>query len=261
MNLLKLLFLTTIFLFGYIDSDIDGVEDGDDLCPNTPFDKIVDENGCDEENRYLGSLTLQVSNSWQIDANNTFSNYGFSAYYSYSNFSFSLSNSQQSSFDNMNNQSNYRGDLYIDVGYGFKTDKSKTKFTIGSKIATGDESISTGENDYYGSILFNYITNYNLSLFSNLSYTLMGDSPNTDYQNSFSYSFGVNYIITPNWYSSILYSFSDSIYRDSVDSQSISWYNSYQINQDYFVALNYNYGVDELSFDHAIKLYLGVTFE
>jgi hypothetical protein len=33
-------------LFAYVDSDMDGVEDKDDLCPNTLMTDLVDLNGC-----------------------------------------------------------------------------------------------------------------------------------------------------------------------------------------------------------------------
>lgn len=262
MNLLKLFLITNLLLFGYVDSDIDGVADEDDLCPDTPFDKLVDENGCDKDNIYWGFLRLQISNSWQIDNDNIFSNYGISSYYNYNNISFSISNSQQSSLDNNNNQSNYRGDLYIDIGYLFEVDnKTETKLTFGSKIAKADDEVGTGENDYYISLMLNHIVNDNLSLFSNISYTLVGDSSTINYQNSFGYSLGFSYITSSNWYSSISYNQATSIYPNTLDSKSISLYNSYRLTKEYFLGLNYNYVVDELSYDHIVTLSLGVNFE
>ena len=41
-----LFFVLLISLFAYVDSDFDGVEDEADKCPNTPFDILVDLDGC-----------------------------------------------------------------------------------------------------------------------------------------------------------------------------------------------------------------------
>ncbi len=43
--LLTLLFLTTSS-YAYTDTDFDGVEDGYDLCPQTPLSDLVDRDGC-----------------------------------------------------------------------------------------------------------------------------------------------------------------------------------------------------------------------
>ena len=44
--LATLLFLGATALMAFTDSDLDGVEDAKDKCPNTPFMDIVDLNGC-----------------------------------------------------------------------------------------------------------------------------------------------------------------------------------------------------------------------
>ena len=42
-NLIFSLALVNTLLIGYEDSDIDGVDDSIDLCPDTSFDKLVDK--------------------------------------------------------------------------------------------------------------------------------------------------------------------------------------------------------------------------
>ncbi len=264
MTLLKLmlsLLLSSSFLFAYIDNDLDGVEDKYDQCPNTSFDALVDKYGCPPNEKYLGSLTLQIQNSWQFDTNNSFSNYGVALYYSYDNFSFSFSNAQQSTIDANNQTAQYTGDLYVDMGYKFQTQNLESKLSIGSKIATANENIGTGENDYYASFSLNYLLNNNFALFSKVNYTFVGDEPSIDYQNSLGYSVGMAYLLSDKWYSSLTYYGANSIYRDGVDYESLSWYNSYSLSSDYFLGLNYNYGLDELSFTHMLTLSLGATFE
>ncbi len=41
-----LILLGSSLLFGFSDSDLDGVDDSLDRCPNTPISDIVDKNGC-----------------------------------------------------------------------------------------------------------------------------------------------------------------------------------------------------------------------
>ena len=66
-----LLFSST--LFAYQDYDIDGVEDSLDLCPNTPFDVLVNKNGCPNDGektklgKYLGRLTFKIGSDMSID--------------------------------------------------------------------------------------------------------------------------------------------------------------------------------------------------
>ena len=45
-KLLLLPFALASLLLAYEDSDLDGVIDADDRCPNTPFSELVDINGC-----------------------------------------------------------------------------------------------------------------------------------------------------------------------------------------------------------------------
>jgi len=45
-RVLLLLILIVFNLYGYTDTDLDGVDDSIDKCPNTPFTDLVDKNGC-----------------------------------------------------------------------------------------------------------------------------------------------------------------------------------------------------------------------
>ncbi len=46
LRLLLIMLLSAFFLYGYVDSDLDGVDDSVDKCPNTPFSDLVNESGC-----------------------------------------------------------------------------------------------------------------------------------------------------------------------------------------------------------------------
>ena len=265
MKIFSLIFLLSFLnsqVLAYEDSDIDGIEDNIDLCPDTSFDKIVDSNGCPENEMYKGILSLEFSNEISIDEeNNKINNYSFLGNYAYKEWSFSLSNTQQTTYNNDNNRAFNSGDLYLNLSYQFSNDKFQNAISFGTKIAMANENIGTGENDYFSSIDINYFINEKITLLSQISYTLTGDSSSTNYQNSLAYSLGTGYMLNNYWYSSLSYDYAKSIYTNSPNYQSFSLLNSYDFYEDYFVSINYTYGIDELSYPHTFSLTLGVSFE
>ena len=247
-------------LHAFEDDDIDGVANSDDLCPDSSFEDIVDERGCVEDDSYWGKLSLSLGSDINID-DSTGVDYNFFASYNYREWDFSIYSSQQTSYDTNNNASSSEGDLYLSMGYSFDIKKLSTKLTLGSKIATGSDDISTGESDYFGNLTLNYLLNSQIALFSQLSYTQTGDSSDIEYRDPFGYSFGLGYMINSQWYSSLSYQVSESIYTQTDNYQAISLFNSYNFSKDFFATLNYTRGLDDLSYDHTISLKLGVNFE
>ena len=254
------LLLIALQLHAFEDDDIDGVENSKDLCPNTSFEDTVDEHGCAENRDYFGKVTLTLGADFNKDEEQT-TDYNFFSNYNYKAWDFSLYSSQQSSLDTNNNETQSAGDLYLSLGYGKSSGDLYTKLTVGAKLATGDSEISTKENDYFTNLQISYAFRENLAIISSLSYTLTGDSNETNYNNPFGYSLGIGYMVNDDWYSSLTYQNSASIYEDSDNYQSISLFNSYNLNDNFFATLSYTKGLDELSYDEVISLRLGVTFE
>ena len=265
MKIFSLIFFSIFFniqSFAYEDSDIDGVEDGIDLCPDTSFDKLVDTDGCPEDETYLGVFMLQVGSDVSIDEDNKkINNYSFLGNYEYKKWNFSLSNSQQTTYDSNNTRSMNGGDLYLTLGYQFNYDKFQNNISFGTKIAIADKSVGTGEIDYFSLIDIGYLVDEKLMIFSQIGYTLTGDSSTTNYQNSLAYSLGTGYMFSSNWYSSFSYDNAKSIYNDTQNYESLSWLNSYSFLEDYFISLSYSYGLDDLSYPHTFSFKLGATFE
>jgi len=259
---LQLLVILSTLLFGYRDNDIDGVDDAVDLCPNTSFDQLVDADGCPEGNPYYGEFTLQIGNEINFDEfSNKTDNYNFFTNYQYRKWGFSLSNSQQTSIDSNNNRSRTTGDVYLTGGYLFSTDSIQTKLILGSKIATADETVGTGENDYTTALHLIYPTNEKQTMFTHVSYTFTGDSSMIDYKNSFGYTFGTSYMLSSNYYTALSYNHAESIYTDGEAYESISLFNSYKITDDIFMSLNYTKGLDRLSYEHSVSVSFGVHLE
>jgi hypothetical protein len=254
------LLLITIPIHAFEDDDIDGVENSKDLCPNTSFEDTVDENGCPEDKDYWGKLTLSIGSDINIDDSTT-TDYNFFTNYNYKAWDFSIYSSQQSSLDTNNNETQSSGDLYLSTSYNKNIENFYTKLTLGSKIATGDTEISTGENDYFTKLYLSYAFNENFAILSSLSYTLTGDSNETTYNNPIGYSLGFGYMINEKWYSSLTYQNTNSIYEDSENYQSVSLFNSYNFTDNFFGTLSYSKGLDELSYDQTVSIRLGVNFE
>jgi hypothetical protein len=262
-TLTLLTFLLSINLYGYEDSDIDGVDDSIDKCLNTPFDDIVDEYGCSIKQRqenYNGKLTLKIGLDTGIIDSDSDTTFNYYIGYIYNNYSLSISSSNYINYSTDSKDSE-DGDIYTNAGYLFKNENYNTKLSLGVKLATADDSVGTGEEDYFASLFFDYFIDSNKDAFFYYSYTLSGDSDEVDYKNYSTISVGVGNIITKNWYSSISYDFSESNYKGVDNYRAISWYNSYNFTKNLFTSLNYSYGLDDLSYEHTISLKLGISFE
>ncbi len=264
----KLSFFIIVFLFAtslnaYIDDDIDGVDDSEDLCLDTPFDEVVDDNGCSKSQKTLLSkdrFIVEIGSEITFnDISKNSSNISFYTAYIDKNWDISLSTSSYANSDFSNTKSGEIGDIYLTSGYMFKQDKLNTKFSLGTKISVSD-NVGTGQSDYYSSIFLDYFLALKSDLFLYYSYTISGDSY-IDYENYSTISIGGGYTLTDNWYSSLSYDFSESNIRSQEDYRAISWYNTYNFSKKYYLSFNYTTGLDDLSYDHTISLRLGVNFD
>jgi len=254
------LLLTLSPLHAFEDSDIDGVADSNDLCPNSSLEDIVDVNGCAEIKKYLGELTFMVGSDINFGETTT-TDYNLFSSYSYKRWSFSIANGEESSLDKNNKEIQSIGDLYLSTSYSRVVDDVYAQLTMGMKVAIGEDEVSSGENDYFTNLGINYALNERIILLSSLNYTFTEDSNETTYANPLGYSLGIGYIVNEKWYSSLRYQQADSIYRDSEDYKSFSLFNSYNFRENLFGTLNYTRGLDDLSYRDRVSFKLGVTFE
>lgn len=253
---LLITFMLCSYLFSYQDSDIDGVEDFQDHCPNTSFDKLVDEFGCPQDSSYIGSFTLKVGSDISTDKDyEQINNFNVYLNYNYNRWDLSISNTNYEVLDTTTNEFSDTNDIYISGGYLFKTSSLYTKISLGTKMST-DET-----DDYFASTNLNYFLNLKQNIFMYYSYSINGDTSYTDYQNTNSLSIGSGYAISNNLYTSLAYEFSSSIYSDGENYSALSWFNSYNFSEEYFATFNYAYALNELSYDHTFSVKLGVYFE
>ena len=265
-----MLLLLSSILYAYEDQDIDGVEDSVDVCPNTPFDVLVNEEGCAEVDETSATTAKSDRGSFvfklgtDISSDDSYENdtsLNLYANYAYHDWDISLSNLRSTTNSTYSEESTYSdNDIYVSTGYLFELPNSQMKLSLGTKITYNEESNSSRENDYFASMNFSYLLNSKQELFFYVAHTLSGDSNTVDYENYSSFTLGTGYAMNSSWYSALSYNYTDSIYSDGDAQEGIGWFNSYQFNNNIFSTASYNYALDESSYDHTFSLALGVKF-
>jgi hypothetical protein len=256
------LFLTSRLFATYIDKDIDGVEDKFDKCPYTPFDELVDVFGCSKKDN-AGTFIFKLGTDISFDTTDErISTYNFLLQYEKKNWVAGISNSNYIGYDNNDISVRETGDIYTYLGYNIQNDVLSMMLTSGIKIATAKTTVGTGENDYYMSTqIATKLLDDHYKFFTALSYTFTGDTPTIKYKNIFSYTLGVGYTVNAQYYTSLAYENSQSIYENTENYKALVWSNYYAYNDDYFLELDYVHSLDEFSYKHLISFKVGVTFE
>jgi len=278
------------------DGDLDGVADQFDRCPNTPFDELVNKQGCavNEQAKkpyhpYWGALTLKIGNTFRTDEEYDDENYlNLYANYRYRKWDLSISNAQLTTkSSNTEDNSDSDSDIYISTGYTFALPKSNLKLSVGSKIvddttsstevtsrlqgsgrfsqSVTQETTSTSDesrdNDYFASMNYNYRLSPKHDLFAYYGYTISGDSDTVDYEDYSSFSLGTGYAISSNFYTALSYNYTGSIYPDGEAEEGITWFNSYRFSKNVFATASYTYAIDDYSYDNSLALALGFYFQ
>jgi len=255
------LLLFSSSLLAFEDQDIDGVSDSYDLCPDTPFDDIVNTQGCAHNQKISGKFTFQIGSDISFEKLSDISN-NLNLYvnYHYAQWDFSLS-STNNNFTNLNTTNTSENDLYFTVGHLFQYEQLNTKASLGTKFAFMDNDDIQRDNDYYASIHLDYYTSTTHNVFLYYNYTVSGQSTNTVYNDFASASLGTGYMFTPKWYSALSYNYSGSPYPGVKDYKALSWFNSYNFTKDLYITCNYAYTLNNSTAQHILSLNIGVHFE
>jgi len=261
-------------LFAYVDSDMDGVADAIDKCPNTPLLDLVDINGCTKKvlipksqkqhfdiivgANYSGSNYASLN---QIDTYST----SLQLDYYYENFSLQASTSYYKT-DGENYSENGMNDSFIGAAYSIKTDKNLLiRLGIGLILPTYDTGLNNNNTDYTASVNLSY-TLGKFNIFGGYIYTLINDDDMVvddiayTYQNTNALSLGCGYYFTKKLYLSTSYNTANSIYKSVEDVDTLSLYAYRSINKNWFATLFYAYGLSESASDNALSLKLGYYF-
>ncbi|WP_304545722.1 DUF3187 domain-containing protein [Sulfurimonas microaerophilic] len=267
---LSLLLFLTSGLYA-LDSDMDGVSDAKDKCPNTPFTDLVDINGCSKSSvipdyHYDVIVGLSYTNSDYTTINKTDTlATTFQADYYYKNFSFQASTSLFTTQADGYSESGLN-DSFIGAAYQIvPTSPLTIRFSAGVILPTYDTSLNNNNTDYMAGINFSYkIDKYNL--FGGYTYTMINDDDYSDatlnvtYQDTNGYSAGVGYNVTSKLYLSGAYNISDSIYVGAEDIKTASLYGYYSIDKNWFSTFSYAYGISDSASQSYLAVKLGYFF-
>ncbi len=250
--MLLLVFTIASYGYGYSDYDVDGVEDSVDECPNTPFDMLVDERGCEEGKVFKGALTFLAGTITGIDSEtDTITNLLLFINYRYANWDISLS-----TFNEVQNSvSEVPDTFYLSAGHTFKLSESlSTKLSLGTKQ-------SSIQDDLYIMGNLDYTLSEEQNLFLFYSYTFSQDSDTEEYDNFHTLSIGTGKVLTDYWYSALSYDFSGANRFYLEDYQAMSWSNTFRVSSKYYLLTTYSYGLNDAASDHTISVQGGITFD
>ena len=264
-------------LFAYSDSDMDGVANSVDKCPNTPLTDLVDINGCSikkvtpkqvskgHADIILG-LNYADSNFAQLNQSDTYSGSLQMDYY-YGNFSLQASTSYYTTKAKTYSEQGMN-DSFIGAAYNFRPIKNLSlRLGAGALLPTYQTSLNNNNTDYTGSASLSY-TLAKVNVFGGYSYTMINDDDVVDttnntsyiYQDTNAYSAGLGYYFTNKLYMSGAYNLSNSIYKGIDDIQTASLYGYYSIDKNRFLIFSYAYGLSDTASDNAVSLKVGYYF-
>ncbi len=283
----KIIFIITVGmlstnLLAYSDTDMDGVFDDVDRCPNTPFSDLVDINGCTKKR--LSALERKKSDSRAdviIGVNYSGSNYAslnqtdtlsssLQVDYYHKDLSLQIATSYYTTDGDGYSESGMN-DTFIGASYTLHPLKTLLlRFGIGMVLPTYETSLNNNNTDYTASVNMSYAMG-KINIFGGYSYRMINDDDvsvtdssgnvyNYLYQNTNAYSLGLGYYLTQKLYVSTAYNRSESIYVGSEDIESISLYAYKSIDTNYFVTFSYAYGMSDSASDHALSVKVGYYF-
>ena len=246
------LLILTVWTQAYTDYDVDGVDDSIDQCLNTPFDVLVDAQGCDSEKQAHGLWTFALGTLYTEDREGeSISNVLFALDYQYKAWDFSLSSFKEinSAFPDRPNA------LYTTLGYTkVFTDKSTATFSIGTKQLTM-------QDDYYIGIDSTYSVSEKQNLHLYYNYTIAQDSTMQKFDNFHTVSLGTGRYMSERWYATLSYDYASSPYGDSTTYQALTLDNTWMITSKIYVVGTYSYGLNDDTNQHTISLQLGFSLE
>jgi len=289
------LIVVSSFVLPYYDLDIDGVDDSVDLCLNTPFDEVVDKDGCSKSQNLEKSnsrvedesrILFRVSIDSGVDKEYKREEFlNFYLGYSKKSWDMSISNSSSTLNRALNNLLE-DSSLYICVGKNIPFPRGNFKVALETKVALEDKRRISGfskrdgikkgsmENSSYQHLKREYQNSSNsFFISSDFSYLL------TQNWGGFIYymlplkehrkfkptyhpliSSGVDYSFSKSIYTSLSYTYIGSIRKRKALSESIDFLLNYALNNSYFLLFGYTHSLKRDSYDNIFSIGAGVLF-
>ena len=291
-----IIMLFVIFsLYGYVDSDLDGVDDSVDKCPNTPFSDLVDESGCTikslvkkkeriKHNKNRSRVTKnrkkiksyhkskKVSHPILYEDNKEKKTHydisvGFNKMGGYSNESIMADiyhkNFSLSLFTAVDNKRKYDDSRLSDTRvWGYYSYRYSKRFLL--KVGAGLVSPNIDSNNKRvdaGVSLFGSYTVDEFNPYFGASYRFTGlKGDEYGLQNYYSLYGGFGFYLSHKLYMSYTFSYSSSEYDWSKDIKTDSLYMYYNIDNHWFGSASYLRNIDGLDYDDGFSFSIGYYF-
>ena len=259
-----IIFLTAnLFLYGFSDSDLDGVDDSIDLCPNTPFDVLVDKNGCDLNKSKDASKTDNSNKSYyniEVGLNNSLKNFNHNNLSTYISMGYSFNNYYlYTKLSTYKLKSKRTYEVSSAISKTFQYNKLYTTLTLG--LNSYFNNAYNKKNDYYTSLALSYVLNEKSLIYFNFNYTYNGHANKIKYKNYVDFSIGYSYFFKNNLSIDLSLNYESKIYKRAKSSiYSIITLN-YYFNKKYYLRTSYLHYFRGNVDKNFIGLSLGVNFE
>lgn len=263
--------VATATLFAFNDSDLDGVDDSKDLCPNTSMSELVSATGCtiqtlggEHHFDLIYGLDFNDLNYETLEKTNTLSQ-TFQADYYHNKFSLQFSTSYYTSESNSFDDSGMN-DSFLGAYYTLGTSKdTNIRFGAGVILPTYNAEFNNNKTDYVASANISHMAG-DINLFAGYNYTIINDdniksgTDSIQYQNTNAITLGAGYYPTQKLYASLAYNTADSIYKHVEDINTASLYMFYTIDTHWFSTFNYAYGLSDSASDNTLSARIGYYF-
>lgn len=263
-----IILLIATLAYSYEDSDLDGVEDMFDKCPQTSFSELVDLNGCSIKkidnginfNIIFGVGYSQINYSSQERSNTVTTSLQSDMYIG--NWSLELYTSRY--YSNINNQvKNGMDDTLFNLFYMYAlSEKISLDFGVGIVLPTYKSGYENEKTDYSVLLDFKYYSDFSTYLFGNYGYTWINDSDIAyiKYENVSNFSIGAGYMFDLKNMLSLSYGYSETIYKNTKEAQILRLSYSNSIDSHWFVYADYDYGLNDWASDNSFLFRIGYSF-
>jgi len=260
---LILLLTANLFLYGFGDSDLDGVDDSIDLCPNTPFDVLVDKNGCDLNKSKDAKKTDNSNRSYynvEVGLNNSLNNFNEKSLSTYLSVGYSLNNYYlYTKLSTYKLKSKRAYEISTAISKTFQENNQYATITLG--LNSYFKNAYSKKNDYYGSLALSYVLNEKSLIYSNFTYTYNGRSNKIKYKNYVDFSIGYSYFFKNNLSADLSLNYESKIYKGAKDSIYSTVTLNYYFKKKYYIRTSYSHYFRGNGDKNFIGVSVGANFE
>lgn len=246
------------------DEDMDGVPDSVDLCKNTPFLDVVNQQGCSTrtlifpEDKYNDGLDISfgygISNNEDTLNREIQHTAKMQLIYYRDQWSYSV----RTGYFQTDSQNGMQ-DTTLKIKRKFRLNESlKLGLGLGVKLPTYDFIGNQTDYTLYSSLTYYPVSSF--SLFSGVSHTFINDEEEPDpLQDINTFYIGSGYFFTQSFYANIAYSYAESKFTANLPSRSLMSTLFYKINKKWFTTLSYSHEIEVDALNNSLSIKFGYS--